>query len=81
MGKALKRLTSLVTTTILTVSLICGDIKISPQIEVHAATDYTNEYGLAKETKDGVILHAFTWRFNTIKDRMKEIAENGYSRY
>ena len=79
MGKLSKRLTSLVTTVILTTTIICGDIRISPQVKVKGATTYTNEYGLAKKTEDGVILHAFTWRFTTIKNKMKEIAESGFS--
>ncbi len=38
-----------------------------------------NPYGLAEKTKDGTILHAFCWSFNTIKANMKEIAEAGYA--
>ena len=37
------------------------------------------KYGLADNTKDGVILHAFCWSFNTIKENMKDIAEAGYT--
>ena len=36
------------------------------------------KYGLADNTKDGVILHAFCWSFNTIKENMKDIATAGY---
>ena len=38
-----------------------------------------NPYGLAEKTKDGTILHAFCWSFNTIKANMKDIAEAGYA--
>lgn len=38
-----------------------------------------NEYGLANKTEEGTILHAFSWNFNTIKDRMEEIKDCGYS--
>lgn len=39
----------------------------------------TNSYGLCDNTKDGAILHAFCWSFNTIKSNMKDIAEAGYT--
>ncbi len=38
-----------------------------------------SNYGLAENTKDGVILHAFCWSFNVIKQNMKDIAEAGYT--
>lgn len=38
-----------------------------------------NDYGLTANTKDGAILHAFCWSFNTIKENMKDIAEAGFS--
>ena len=37
------------------------------------------ENGLTKKTDDGVILHAWCWNFNTIKENMGEIAAAGYS--
>ena len=36
-------------------------------------------YPLCENSKDGVILHAFCWSFNTIKEKMKDIAEAGYT--
>ncbi|MBD5090087.1 MAG: hypothetical protein HDT30_14995 [Clostridiales bacterium] len=36
-------------------------------------------YGLTEYTKDGAILHAFCWSFNTIKQNMEDIAAAGYS--
>ncbi|CDM67953.1 Hypothetical protein CM240_0788 [Clostridium bornimense] len=75
MGKLSKRLTSIVTTVILTASLICADIKISQEIKVQAAT---NDYNLPSETKGGLILHAWNWSFNTIKENLPKIAEAGY---
>ena len=38
-----------------------------------------SSYGLCDKTKDGAILHAFCWSFNTIKENMKDIAEAGYT--
>lgn len=37
------------------------------------------DFGLMEKTKDGVILHAFSWSFETIKESMADIAAAGYS--
>lgn len=37
------------------------------------------DFGLAETTKEGVILHAFCWSFNTIKESMADIAAAGYT--
>ena len=47
--------------------------------KVSESKDSAEDYGLTEKTKDGVILHAWCWSFNTIKDNMKDIAEAGYS--
>ena len=39
----------------------------------------TNEYGLCDNTKQGAILHAWCWSFNTIKENLKDIAEAGFT--
>ncbi|SHO44261.1 carbohydrate-binding module family 20 domain-containing protein [Anaerocolumna xylanovorans] len=39
----------------------------------------SSEYGLPGTTADGVILHAFDWSFNTIKNNLGAIAEAGYN--
>lgn len=39
----------------------------------------TGEYNLAKNIQDGVILHAWNWSYNTIKENLKNIAEAGFS--
>lgn len=36
-------------------------------------------YGLMDSVQDGVILHAWDWSFNNIKDNMAKIAEAGYT--
>lgn len=36
-------------------------------------------YGLTENIADGVILHAWSWSFNTIKESMADIAAAGYS--
>lgn len=38
-----------------------------------------NAYGLTESIKDGAILHAWCWSFNTVKESMKDIAYAGYS--
>ena len=38
-----------------------------------------NKYGLAKEMKDGAILHAWMWSFKTISANMADIAAAGYT--
>ena len=38
-----------------------------------------NEYGLASEIQDGVILHCFNWKYNDIKDELPNIAEAGFT--
>ena len=34
---------------------------------------------LPKDKQNGVILHAFCWSFNTIRENMKQIADAGYT--
>lgn len=36
-------------------------------------------YGLTDSIKDGAILHAWCWSFNTVKENMQDIAYAGYS--
>ena len=38
-----------------------------------------NEYGLTKDVDDGLILHAWCWNFNTIKEMIPQIAAAGFS--
>ena len=60
---------------------------ISNEFYTHLKESYlpslkTNEeidYKLSTKCEDGVILHAWNWYLNDIKDNMKEIAECGYS--
>ena len=51
-----------------------GGTLVSKQVDAA-----TNSYGLSEKVCDGVILHAWNWSFNAIKDNMKEIAEAGYT--
>ncbi|WP_294359841.1 starch-binding protein [uncultured Clostridium sp.] len=80
MGKMSKRLTSLITTLVLTTGLICVTGLFKAPVKVYAAdTEATTNYGLASKTRDGVILHAWNWSFNTIKENLPKIAKAGYT--
>ncbi len=52
-------------------------------VEVNASTTESSSlqesFGLKKNVQDGVILHAWDWSFNNIKDHMSEIASAGYT--
>lgn len=39
----------------------------------------SDDFGLTDKIEDGVILHAWSWSFNTIKESMADIAAAGYS--
>lgn len=43
------------------------------------ADEKTEDYNLADTTAEGVILHAFNWSYNTIKDNLQAIATAGYT--
>lgn len=45
---------------------------------VKAASNASN-YGLTENSQDGVILHAWNWSYNTIRQNLSEIAAAGYS--
>jgi len=64
-------------------AVLCAALLYSPAfsavMSASAETDTVSDYGLAKKTSDGVILHAFDWSFNTIKDNLPEIAAAGYT--
>ena len=44
-----------------------------------APTTEGTDYNLTEKIEDGVILHAWCWSFNTIKESMADIAAAGYS--
>ena len=44
---------------------------------VNAVT--AEDYGLTDSCQEGVILHAWQWSFNNIKDNMEQIAQAGYT--
>lgn len=44
-----------------------------------SGNENVNEYGLAKDLKQGTIFHAWCWSFNTIKENIKDIAASGFT--
>ncbi len=48
---------------------------VSTPVTTHAAEDY----GLADNIQDGVILHCFNWKYNDIKAELQDIAEAGFT--
>ena len=63
-------------------AVLCAALlaSIAPAAALSASAENTTaDYGLAERTSDGVILHAFDWSFNTIKENLPAIAEAGYT--
>lgn len=80
MGSFKRSLCSVVVTLALILSLVAGSIPAGQiAIDSVSTAEAANDYGLADNTKDGVILHAWCWSFNTIKENMQLIAESGYT--
>ena len=84
MGKTRKRLTSIVATLAVTSSLFVGSFSTNASaatVSTNNESTYASEKAAtqADSIKDGVILHAWNWSFNSIKENMKEIADAGYT--
>jgi alpha-amylase len=80
------KITGIVLSTALLASTVTGlgatvsAVEAAPQLS--AAGFYTDAPGagaLPDKVSDGVILHAWNWSFNAIKDNMQAIAEAGYT--
>lgn len=56
-----------------------NDDTSSVQSSGGGSTTSSVNYGLTDNIKDGAILHAWCWSFNTIKESMQDIAYAGYS--
>lgn len=52
---------------------------LQKNVKANSPADNAVANGLEENVQDGVILHAFNWSYNTIKDNLSEIAESGYS--
>ena len=85
MKKLLRRPLSLVLSVLIilsafTVSLANTEVNAKAyETDNTQSTNLSNPYGLTENIKDGAILHAWCWSFNTIKDNLKRIAEAGFT--
>lgn len=80
MGKIRKRIKSIIAMTLVVTTIITSGLNF--KIVANAETvnnTVTSNYGLAGNTEDGVILHAWDWSFNTVKDNLEDIAKAGYT--
>ncbi len=71
-----KRLLTLLTIMAIMVAPFSG---LYSQNGMFVQAAQSTEYGLANNIKDGTILHAWCWSFNTIKNNMQLIAQSGYT--
>lgn len=61
---------------VLSIALLASAV---PAVATSAAADEAMDYGLADSTAEGVILHAFNWSYDTIKENLPAIAQAGYT--
>ena len=72
-----RRVSSLFLSAAMLTAGLAGLNALSAPQPVKAAE--TTQYELAGSTQEGVILHAWQWSFNNIKNHMQEIAAAGYT--
>lgn len=77
MKNLLKRPISVVLAILMVISTLTFSVGAAEQNKT--ATADKNPYGLTENMRDGVILHAWCWSFNTIKENLPKIAEAGYT--
>lgn len=61
---------------VLSIALLASAL---PAAASSAAAEEAQDYGLADTTAEGVILHAFNWTYDTIKENLPAIAQAGYT--
>lgn len=62
------------------VSLVNTEVNVKAyETDNTQSTALSNPYGLTENIKDGAILHAWCWSFNTIKENLQRIAEAGFT--
>lgn len=81
MKKIRNRIKSIIAMTLVATTIITSGLNFNIVVaNAETANNVTtSSYGLAGDTEDGVILHAWNWSFNNVKKNMKEIAEAGYT--
>ena len=75
MNRKLKRFLSM----FLALMMVFSGISFTPSAVRNVYAASASDYGLMDDVQDGVILHAWEWSFNNIKDNMQKIAESGYT--
>ncbi len=76
--KVFRKLVSIVAAaTVLTSSLAFSISAQAAQVDDSAAV--ASEPNIQENAGDGVILHAFNWSYNSIKQNLPQIAAAGYS--
>ena len=80
MKKLFKRTLSVALSSLMAFSALSFSVSAAETESVQtSASTQTNPYGLTEKISDGVILHAWCWSFNTIKENLPKIAEAGYT--
>ena len=69
---------SVAVTSAITSGATVSDTQAS-NAKINQVTSSANQYGLKSNPQDGVILHAWQWSFNNIKEKLPQIAAAGYS--
>ena len=78
MKKSFKRIgAAVLTTAVLLSQSLTGGLS-AMAAEVNTGSN-TGENGLAQTVEGGAILHCWCWNFETIKEKMPEIAAAGFS--
>ena len=85
MKKILKKPLSIILSVVMVFSAFAFSLTnaevntFAAQTEESAESAGENSYGLAEKIRDGAILHAWCWSFNTIKENLPTIAEAGFT--
>ena len=69
----MKKMRIILIAAILIVAVICVAVYVSK------TNNHGKMEGLADTTKEGVILHAFSWSFATLTESMEQIAAAGFT--
>ena len=75
--KALRKVVSLVIAAMMVTSSFAFTSSVSAAENTDVAV--SNDSAIQSEVKDGVMLHAFNWSYNSIKENLPAIAAAGYT--
>lgn len=75
----MKRMFTRKLSVLLSALMVIGSLTLAPVSAADAPQETAAQsYGLPDSIEDGAILHAWCWSFNTIKEKLPQIAEAGY---